>query len=264
MPKPIRHPIPSEHPQSKEILDQVQDDDRKTNRHSALRNGTHRNIQESRTHIHLHPSHLHLNLQHPSYHLIPQPATARHAELVSASLHQHVLLSRHAELVSASVNTPATTRHAELVSASQPPTAMTNPFQHLILNKSTHPQPRVMPNSFQHPSTVSAKPNQIRHPIPTVSRNRKRSWIKSRMTTRKQTGTPHSETAHTGISKKAEPTSIHTTTSNTHHTTSSHNPQPRVMPNLFQHLCAVSAMPNPIRHPIRTPATKRDPGSSPG
>ena len=62
------------------------------------------------------------------------------------------------------------------------------------------------------------------------------------MTTGKQTDTPHSETAHTGISKKAEPTSIYilhtyTSTSNTHHTISSHNPQPRVMPNSFQHLC---------------------------
>ena len=52
-----------------------------------------------------------------------QPATARHAELVSASLRPTVTRGRHAELISASLQ-PAPARHAELVSASQTPPAL--------------------------------------------------------------------------------------------------------------------------------------------
>ena len=64
-----RHPIPTELPQPKEILDQVQDDDQETSRHTAIQTDP-----PCRTH-------------RPNP-VRDQPAPARHAELVSASLHR--------------------------------------------------------------------------------------------------------------------------------------------------------------------------------
>ena len=92
-----------------------------------------------------------------------------------------------------------------------------------------HPPPRVMLNLFQHLCTVSTMPPPIRNTTQPDSRNQRRSWIKSRMTTKRQADTPLSKltrhAAHTG------------------QTPSATSPHPRVMLNLFQHLCTVFGIP---------------------